>query len=190
MAAPASPPLGAAPRARTCAGCTYYSRALHDAGKPPVCVGLPKTVEGEVEGARLPPDVAAGGPFSATCIGYAAWPLQEEGGGWARGRDSPSADDATVPQCVGVQIIRAQAVSATPALAGAGGADGGPPPSARDEARARPGRARAADGLPPTPSLDGLLERWEKSAAKVATRMADNAAAVANLVLGRGGKGG
>lgn len=187
MAAAPPPRDGGSSRARTCAGCTYYSRALADAGKPPICVGVPRTVDGEVEGARLPPDVAAGGPFSATCIGYAAWPLEEEGRGGVGGRDR-APDDATIPQCLGVQIVRAQAVSASPALVGSG--DGGPAPP-RDESRPRPGRASAADGsFPQPPSLDGLLDRWEKSAAKVAARMVDNAAAAADLLLGRGGKGG
>ena len=177
-------------KAHTCVGCTHYSRELHAAGREPVCIGLRGSRaldDGPIEAVPLPPDVAAGGPFSSLCIGYAAWPPRDAAGDAAGSRPRPSDDDAGVPQCMGVQIIRAQAVAAAPALAGADGGQGPPPPPPR-----APQPQRSTARSPPTPAggdaADTLLDRFERSAAKVLRRMGENAAAALEAVTGGGGR--
>ena len=176
------------PRARTCTGCTYYSRVLHAQGREPVCVGLrgTRTVDAPVEEVPLPPDVAAGGPFASLCVRFGGWPddpprpqalPSDEAGTQAL----PGADEPGLPQCLGIQIVRAQAVASSPALAGAGVPEAGAAETARLPRRTSPPPRTGA--LPGDASLDTLLERWERSAGKVAKRMAENVA----FIFGGGG---
>ena len=175
------------PRARTCTGCTYYSRQLHAQGREPVCVGLrgTRTVDTPVEEVPLPPDVAAGGPFASLCVGFGVWPdapprPQALPSDDAQTQTLPGADEPGLPQCLGIQIVRAQAVASSPALAGAGVPEAGAAEAARPPRRTSPPRTGA---LPGDTTLDTLLGRWERSAAKVATRMAENVA----FIFGGGG---
>jgi hypothetical protein len=187
---------------RACAGATFYSRAAAAAGTPPTCAGLSRKLSEDalIEPAALPPDVAPHGDFSFICVGLASYP------------DGPAAtppphptttakdgvgmsDDVALPQCFGVQIIRAQAIRATPLEAGAaalgsgGGEDTRPdrrPPRRDPLAAARRGAPGGASSSPP-PSLPALGDalagmpdlaaKVGQSAKKVADKMVSNAAA-------------
>jgi hypothetical protein len=126
--------------------------------------------------------------YSVYADGRGPPPKKGDGGGEGNTGTHPSPsdpDDVALPQCLGVQIIRAQAVRAAPLPATAGGAKGG------DEAAgaptpARPPRrdplARGADG-PGTMAgdvLSGLPDaagRLGRSARRVAEQMGRNAGA-------------
>ena len=217
-----SPP----PACTACAGVTIYSRAHHEAGKPPSCLGVSRTrkqsppgdADAAAEPTLLPPDVAPGGDFKFVCVGYAVCrdnanntrkkaaerERERERGGAGAGagsvsNDAPDDDDDDVelPACLGVQIIRAAA--ATPAampMRGAGGLSNAgsakqpqqkpqPQPPPQQPRRAPLARGRGADAAaapPPSlpavpellPSLLDAVDKFERSARRVAMRMGSN----------------
>ena len=204
-----SPP--ATPSCTACAGVTVYSRALHDAGKPPSCLGISRTRKQPIDASDaetaeptlLPPDVAHGGDFKFLCVGYAVCrdganqkkkksedAEERKRGGASTSRNSnDDDDDVELPACLGIQIIRAAA--ATPAAmpmrgtATAGMAnenssssDGKTPPPQQQPRRAPLARNAAANAppsaAPELPSLLDALDKWEKSARRVAVRMGSN----------------
>lgn len=199
------------PSCTACAGVTVYSRAHHDAGKPPSCLGVSRrrTHLSDVEAAEptlLPPDVAPGGDFKFLCVGYAvcrdgANKKKEDkvnrggagGAGAAGSGRNLDDDDVELPACLGVHIIRAAA--ATPAaMPMRGGATGMASTSGNSSERQQqrkplqpqqqPRRAPLARSsnantssptpAPELPSLLDALDKWEKSARRVAMRMGSN----------------
>lgn len=133
------------------------------------------------------------------CLGYSVYadadgrpPPQKGGkdGGATRPPGPGDPDDAALPQCLGVQIIRAQAVRGAPlpaTTAGGGDAAAGgakaadrPAPARRDPL-ARGADAPLAGGLPsPADALAGLPDaagRLGRSARRVAEQMGRNAGA-------------
>ena len=122
------------------------------------------------------------------CLGVGVYnerPASADAAGDPAAAPAPAllADDGVeLPQCVGVQIIRAQAVAQAPAtLAADAGAGAGPPdPRARTRPLADP---RTRTGPLPDPgalSLAQLAERFDKAAIKVVKRMGENADVLAD----------
>lgn len=205
-APPPSPPASCT----ACVGVTVYSRAHHDAGKPPSCLGIsrrrkqPSDIEAAAaEPTLLPPDVAPGGDFKFLCVGYAVCrdgansknKAEQQGrgrpgaGGPAisgRSNDLDGDDDVELPACLGLQIIRAAA--ATPAaMPMRGTATGMASDSSsssekqqqpqQQQPRRAPLARRSNANTSPAPELPSLLDaldKWEKSARRVAVRMGSN----------------
>jgi hypothetical protein len=131
-------------------------------------------------------------PSQFVCLGYsvygdAAAAPPKKGGPSLPGPGDPD-DDVALPQCLGVQIIRAQAARGAPLEAGVGTAAAAASKAADGPAATRPPRrdprARGVDGPPSLPSLPDALAalpdaagRLGRSARRVADQMGRNAGA-------------
>ena len=109
-----SDPPRSSPPPRACLGATFFSRASATSGKAPTCAGISRRLSEDtsLEAASLPPEVAPDGDFSFCCLGLASYrqgQVPEKAASVTSGAPSTSATEAVLPQCMGVQIIRAQA---------------------------------------------------------------------------------
>ena len=188
-----SDPPRSSPPPRACLGATFFSRASATSGKAPTCAGISRRLSEDtsLEAASLPPEVAPDGDFSFCCLGLASYrqgQVPEKAASVTSGAPSTSATEAVLPQCMGVQIIRAQAPlpPVPPAMAAARGEDASPGAAApRPPARVGAPPPPSSRSTPPLPArgyvlaaVPDLAAKMGRSAKKVADKMASNAAIV------------
>ncbi|CAD7701961.1 unnamed protein product [Ostreobium quekettii] len=147
-------------RQKCCMGALYYSQALMDGRKEPVCAGFRRTHKAG-EGAAEPQAEASNlSDFKYMCVGYSVYDEQ-------RIRQQPSRHDATggsvdLPYCEGLEIVSSRHLQGGPVLLKEG-IDGQNP----TQEQSAEGKNRGAPSFVSTPR--GVS--WEKFPERRCSRM-------------------
>ncbi|KAK9820577.1 hypothetical protein WJX72_011812 [[Myrmecia] bisecta] len=158
---------------RCCRGLLYFSQALHDQRKTPVCAGLRTTRDGAVNDmVDIRPETIPGGGFKYICVGLSVF---DEERAKQQGDKHASADNVELPYCNGLEIISAPQVQSSPVLLKEG-VDVGPAVAAQapepKPVAPRPGRSFVSQ---PSPDMaDDFPEKFAKSARKLLHQMGHN----------------